>query len=65
MTEDQHRQLLTVLLGCKGKVMLSGYPSALYDSKLAGWARNAFDLPNNAAGGGAKRRMTEVLWCNF
>jgi DNA adenine methylase len=65
MTEDQHRQLLTVLLACKGKVLLSGYPSTLYDSMLAGWARHSFDLPNNAAGGGAKRRMTEVLWCNF
>ncbi len=30
MTEADHRQLLEVLLGVEGKVMLSGYPSALY-----------------------------------
>ena len=45
--------------------MLSGYPSELYDSMLKGWTRHAFELPNNAAGGAVKRRMTEVLWCNF
>jgi DNA adenine methylase len=65
MAEEQHKELLTVLLACKGKVMLSGYPSALYDSLLAGWTRCTFDLPNNAAAGIEKRRMTEVLWCNF
>ena len=65
MTEDEHRQLLEVLNGCKGKVMLSGYPSELYDRELAGWTRHAFDLPNNAAGGKKKGRETEVLWCNF
>jgi DNA adenine methylase len=65
MTEADHRALLRVLLGVKGKVMLSGYPSPLYDSVLAGWTRHTFDLPNNAAGGATKGRETEVLWCNF
>jgi DNA adenine methylase len=65
LNEKQHQELLTTLLACKGKVMLSGYPSDLYDATLKGWARCTFDLPNNAAGGAAKRRMTEVLWCNF
>jgi DNA adenine methylase len=65
MTEADHRRLLGALLAVKGKVILSGYPSALYGSTLAGWTRRELDLPNNAAGGRAKRRMTEVLWCNF
>jgi DNA adenine methylase len=65
MTETEHRELLTTLLECKGKVMLSGYPSTLYDSTLKDWTRHTFELPNNAAGGDTKRRMTEVLWCNF
>jgi DNA adenine methylase len=65
MTEADHRELLAVLLAVKGKVMLSGYPSALYDEALAGWTRHAFDLHNNAAGGKVKARETEVLWCNF
>lgn len=65
MSAEDHRQLLEVLIKCKGKVMASGYPSALYDETLAGWNRHTFDLPNNAAGGLAKARETEVLWCNF
>lgn len=65
MTEADHRELLEVVRACKGKVMLSGYPSALYDDSLAGWSRHTFDLPNNAASGKQKSRETEVLWCNF
>ena len=65
MTESDHRELLDVLVGCRGKVMLSGYPSRLYDAALAGWTRHTFDLPNNAAGGREKGRETEVVWCNF
>jgi DNA adenine methylase len=65
MTEEDHRALLNLLVKCKGKVMLSGYPSELYDQILAGWRRHEFDLPNNAAAGKQKSRETEVLWCNF
>jgi DNA adenine methylase len=65
MTEADHEELLHVLCQCTGKVMLSGYPSELYDRRLAGWSRHTFDLPNNAAMGKEKRRETEVLWCNF
>lgn len=65
MTEADHKELLDVVRKCKGKVMLSGYPSELYDRALADWDRHTFDLPNNAAGGKTKRRETEVLWCNF
>lgn len=65
MTGSQHFDLLLQVKGCKGKVMLSGYRSKLYDDALASWNRHDFDLPNNAAGGDEKRRMTESLWCNF
>jgi DNA adenine methylase len=65
MTEAAHRELLEALSRCKGKVMISGYASTLYDTALAGWSRHTKERPNNAAGGAAKRRMTEVLWCNF
>jgi DNA adenine methylase len=64
-TEAGHRELLDLLRSVKGKVMLSGYPSALYDEKLADWNRHEFDLPNNAAGGKTKGRESEVVWCNF
>jgi hypothetical protein len=51
--------LLAVLTECKGKVMLSGYPSALYNELLVGWNRHTFDLANHAAGGKEKARETE------
>ncbi len=65
MTADDHRQLLDAVKRVQGKVMLSGYPSPLYDETLTGWARHNFDLPNNSAGGRSKRRMTECVWSNF
>jgi DNA adenine methylase len=65
MTAERHAELLDLVRGCRGKVMLSGYPSDLYDHRLGDWTRHEFDLPNQAAGGKRKRRMTEVVWCNF
>ena len=65
MSDADHRSLLELIQTLKGKVMLSGYRSELYDRMLVGWCRHDFDMPNNAAGGTTKRRMTECLWCNF
>jgi DNA adenine methylase len=61
MTEADHRDLLKVIQTCKGKVMLSAIRPPLRRA-LIGWARHTFDLPNNAAGGQAKERATEVVW---
>jgi DNA adenine methylase len=65
MTERQHWELVDTLRQCKGKVMISGYASELYDSVLRDWNRYEFDLPNNAAGGKTKRRMSEKIWTNY
>lgn len=63
MSERQHKQLLDILKSIRGKFMLSGYRSSLYDSY--GWNRHEFELPNNAASGESKQRMIECVWCNF
>lgn len=67
MTETQHFDLLKFLSRIKGKFILSGYRSAMYDgdAERFGWRRVDFDLPNNAAGGETKRRMTESVWMNY
>lgn len=67
MDEPAHEQLLAALGGLQGRVLLSGYRSQLYDDMLKSpkWTRHDFDLPNNAAGGDSKRRMTECVWANF
>ena len=57
-----HRELLDALTACRGRVMISGYPSALYDEALAGWTRHPLDVPNHAAGRKTKGRETEVVW---
>jgi DNA adenine methylase len=65
MAEGDHRRLLEAVKAARGKVMLSGYPNSLYDAELTRWERHTFDVPNHAAGGRSKRRMTELVWCNF
>ncbi len=65
MTEADHQKMLEVIKQCEGKVMLSGYPNALYDGELSGWNRQDFQIDNKAAGGSVKRTMTEALWMNF
>jgi DNA adenine methylase len=65
MTGADHERLLNVLLGIKGKVILSGYRSDMYDRALKHFDRVEIDIPNNAAGGKTKRRMKECLWMNY
>ena len=65
MSDDDHRRLLTTIKDCEGKVMLSGYPSDLYDRELSDWKRYDFETDNSVAGGKVKRTMTECVWCNF
>lgn len=60
MTDADHEALLDTLVDFKGKAIISGYPSSMYDSYLAGWHKRYFDAHAEA---GQKR--TEVLWCNF
>lgn len=54
----KHVDLLERLLAVRGMVVLSGYPSDLYDQMLCGWRR--IERQHHAAG--SKRPRTEVLW---
>ena len=60
MTEQDHWELLVALRQHKGPVILSGYPSAMYDGELKGWDRVEKKAYNQNA-----EPETEVLWCNF
>jgi DNA adenine methylase len=59
MTDEQHVELLTLLRGIKGRAMVSGYASALYDDMLHDWQR--IERRHYAAGLGPLAR-TEALW---
>ena len=60
MTEQQHIELLEVLLASESKVIISGYESELYDSMLREWHK---EKKSTTAQMGVHR--TEKIWMNF
>lgn len=67
MSPIQHRELCVALGQVKGRFLLSGYPSEMYDryANEFGWTRHEMKINNHAAGGKTKRVMTECVWANF
>ena len=59
MTEEEHCHLLDAICGLEGMVVLSGYPSDLYECMLGEWER----VEREHMADGAQTR-TEVLWIN-
>lgn len=59
MTDEQHRELVAVLRGVQGMVMLSGYHGSLYDELLADWR-----FVDCAAFADGARPRTETVWMN-
>lgn len=60
MDEQEHLDLLAVLSKHKAKIILSGYPSEMYDRELKGWNKIQKKSYNQNSD-----PRTEVLWCNF
>lgn len=60
MTDQQHVELAEVLKSLKGKVVISGYPSPLYNKLYKGWRVVKKKAMTDAAG-----KRVEVLWLNF
>jgi DNA adenine methylase len=70
MSHKQHELLLSLITKLSGMVVLSGYPSDLYDNTLVGWNRKykqtkcfCSGTPHNGGGKGKPER-TEQLWIN-
>jgi DNA adenine methylase len=66
-SDDFHRGLAKVLHGVQGTVLLSGYPSALYDDLYAGWDRievTVHRAATNSRGRTDVPRGIEVVWSN-
>jgi DNA adenine methylase len=57
--ESDHLELLRLLKSLPCSVILSGYPSGLYDQELAGWRSLELQVMNQ---GGVR---TEKVWFNF
>ena len=62
MNDDDHMKLLKTLLELEGMVMLSGYPSELYDDVLKGW--NRVETKARISAGRGTDTRTECLWIN-
>lgn len=65
MSDADHRRFLEQIRWIKGKAIISGYRCELYDTILAHWRREDYDIANHMAGGSEKRTMTESLWMNY
>ncbi len=65
MSETEHRELASVLRKATGRIILSGYPSPLYEELYGDWLHFDCDIANHASGASSKSRMTERLWCNW
>lgn len=61
MTPEDHKRLLETITSVQGKIVLSGYRSALYDEALASWER--IDLPTvNWSSNKLREARTECIW---
>lgn len=60
--ESEHRDLAATLEDCAAAVVLSGYPSPLYDELYAGWWR--YETRTMTGNGLGDKARTEVLWSN-
>ena len=58
-TDEQHRTLADALHQCEGSVVLSGYPSALYDELYGDWTRVERPAQKD---NGSSRDLKECLW---
>lgn len=62
-TDDEHRELAQALRAVEASIVLSGYPSPLYDLELyPDWHRA--EIPSRTTQGGSDPARTEVLWSN-
>lgn len=69
MTEDDHKDLVNILLDIKGKVILSGYDHEVYNKlEVVGWDKvclGDYAKRSNITNDGKLSKGKENLWLNF
>ena len=60
--DDEHRELADALRAAKACVVLSGYPSGLYDQLYEGW--HQYEIASMTGNATADKGRTEVVWAN-
>lgn len=66
MTDEDHEKFLLLLSSIKGKFLLSGYESPLYNSfaQKFNWKVERFDIANHMSSSDTKPKMVEMVWMN-
>lgn len=65
MSESQHIIMLGYALLQKGKVIISGYDSDLYNNLLKDWNKESIEIANHSGQNKKKQKRVECLWKNF
>ena len=65
MSVDDHLKLLQMAKNARGKVIISGYNSPLYNRTLKGWRVEKKDIVNHSGQNDIKEHRVEVIWMNF
>lgn len=65
MSTEDHIKLATILNTFNGKVVLSGYPSKLYQRLYEGWKCVRKKMPNHSSQAKKKTRRVEAIWLNY
>jgi DNA adenine methylase len=65
MTVEDHIDLLNLIKNSRGKVIISGYASPLYNRTLKGWKCKKKSVANHASQAKTKDMRTEVIWFNY
>lgn len=64
MTDVQHEELAEVLRSLKGMVIISSYPSPLYEKLYRGWNKIQWTSGQFCSANTNKQKRTEVVWLN-
>lgn len=65
MSVDDHINLLNFAKNARGKVIISGYSSPLYNRTLKGWRLKKKNIANHSSQAKTKERRVECLWLNY
>ncbi len=65
MTEADHIALAEMLNKAKGKVILSGYQSPLYNKRYSSWNLKCKPITNHSSQKEIKQKRIECLWMNY
>jgi DNA adenine methylase len=65
MTVEDHMDLLQLVKNARGKVVLSGYSSPLYNRNLKEWRCRKKQVANHSSQQKKKTRRVECIWVNY